>query len=131
MKKILQYILAGGLILFIMASCTGGSSTEEAAVAVETYIQALADRDLNGITNIVCLAWGEQAHLEFDSFSAVTAKVEGLDCQVTSSEGDYALVECQGVIITNDGGEGQEFQLQANHYQTLFEEGKWRMCGYH
>jgi hypothetical protein len=114
-----------------MASCSGGSSTAEAAVAVETYIQALADRDLHSITNTVCLAWGEQAHLEFASFSAVTTKVEGLDCQVTSNEGDYALVKCQGVLITNDGEEDQEIQLQVNHYHTLFEKGKWRMCGYH
>lgn len=131
MKKIILCILANILIGFTLASCSGGSSIDEAAMAVETYIQALAGRDLNGITSIVCLAWGEQAHLEFASFSAVNAKVEGLDCQVTSSEGDYALVKCQGVLITNDGEEDQVIQLQVNHYQTLFEEGKWRMCGYH
>ena len=131
MNKIVLFTQAILLIIFTLASCSGGSSIDEAAMAVETYIRALANRDLNDITSIVCLAWGEQAQLEFNSFSAVTAKVEGLECQVTSSEGDYAVVECQGVLITNDGEDDQEIQLKVNHYQTLFEEGKWRMCGYH
>jgi len=50
---------------------------------------------------------------------------------VVSTEGDYAVVECQGTIIANYGGEDQEFQLQGNRYQTLFEDGEWRMCGYY
>jgi hypothetical protein len=131
MKILLRHTLAGFLILLILASCSGGSSTDEAAVVVESYFQALVDRDLDGIINITCQAWEEQAILEFDSFSAATIRIEGLDCQVTSTEGDYAVVDCQGVIIADNGGEDQEFKLQGNHYQTLFEDGGWRMCGYH
>ena len=132
MKKIIiRTILLNAILLFILAGCSGGTGIDGATVAVEAYFQALADRDINGINNIVCLAWEEQSNLEFDSFSAVTAKVEGLDCQVTSTEGDYAVVECQGTIVANYGGEDQEFQLQDNRYQTLFEDGEWRMCGYY
>ena len=130
-KTIFRTILLNAFLLLILAGCSGGTGIDGATVAVEAYFQALADRDINSINNIVCLAWEEQANLEFDSFSAVTTKVEGLDCQVTSTEGDYAVVECRGVIIANDGGEDQEFQLQGNHYQTLFEDGEWRMCGYY
>ena len=130
-KTIIRIILLNALLLPILAGCSGGTGTDGAAVAVEAYFQALVERDLNGVNNIACLAWEEQANTEFDSFSAVITKVEGLDCQVTSTEGDYAVVECQGVIIANYGGEDQEFQLQGNHYQTLFEDGEWRMCGYY
>lgn len=131
MKKFFRYILPSILIPLIVISCSGGSSTDEAAVAVEVYFQALVDRDRNGVTNIACLAWEEQAHLEFDSFSAVNTKVDGLNCQVTNSEGDYAVVECQGIITANYGSEDQEFELAGNHYQAFFEDGEWRMCGYH
>jgi len=130
-KTIFRTILLNAFLLIILAGCSGGIGTDVAAVAVEAYFQALADRDLNGVKNIVCLAWEEQSNLEFDFFSAVTAKLEGLDCKVTSTEGDYAVVECQGAIIANYGGEDQEFQLQGNRYQTLFENGEWRMCGYY
>lgn len=130
-KTIFRTILLNAFLLLILAGCSSGTGIDGATVAVEAYFQALADRDINGINNIVCLAWEEQSNLEFDSFSAVTAKVEGLDCQVTSTEGDYAVVECQGTIVANYGGEYQEFQLQDNRYQTLFEDGEWRMCGYY
>ena len=130
-KTIFRTILLNAFLLLILAGCSGGTGIDGATVAVEAYFQALADRDINGINNIVCLAWEEQSNLEFDSFSAVTAKVEGLDCQVTSTEGDYAVVECQGTIVAYYGGEYQEFQLQDNRYQTLFEDGEWRMCGYY
>ena len=130
-NPIFRTILINAFLLLILAGCSGGTGTDGAAVAIETYFQALVDRDLNGINNIVCLAWEEQANLEFDSFSAVTTKVEGLDCQITSTEGDYAVIECQGTIIANYGGEDQEFQLQGNRYQSFFEDGQWRMCGYY
>ena len=130
-NTIFRTILVNAILLFILVGCSDGTGTDGAASAVESYFQALVDRDINGVSNIVCLAWEEQANLEFDSFSAVTTKIEGLDCQVTSTEGDYAVVECRGTIIANYGGEDQEFQLQGNRYQTLFEDGEWRMCGYY
>ena len=130
-KTIFRTILLNAFLLLILAGCSGGTGIDGATVAVEAYFQALADRDLNGVNSIVCRAWEEQSNLEFDFFSAVTAKLEGLDCQVTSTEGDYAVVECQGTIVANYGGEDQEFQLQDNRYQTLFEDGEWRMCGYY
>jgi hypothetical protein len=130
-KTIFRTILVNAFLLFVLVGCSGGTSTDGAALAVETYFQALIDRDLNDVSNIVCLAWEEQAYLEFDSYSAVTSKLEGLDCQVTSTEGDYAVVECRGTIIANYGGEDQEFHLQDNRYHTLFEDGEWRMCGFY
>jgi len=130
-KTIFRTILLNVLLILVLSGCSGGIGTDGAAVAVEVYFQALVDRDLNGVTNVTCMAWEEQANLEFDSFSAVTSKIEGLDCQVVSTDGDYAVVECQGVIIANYGDEDQEFQLQGNRYQTFFEDGEWRMCGYY
>ena len=130
-SSILRFFIPLTLLLLSLTNCLGSSSTDEAAKAIETYFHALVNRDLKGINNITCLAWEDQANREFNSFSAVSSKIEDLDCQVTDTDGDYALVECQGKIITNLGGEDQEFELRENHYQTFFEEGAWRMCGYH
>jgi hypothetical protein len=127
---IFRYILLNSLLLLILSACSGSDVTDGATEAVEAYNRALVANDINSATKATCLAWEEQALLEFDSFSATTTEVEGLSCQVSSTEGDYAVVTCQGMIIANYEGGDQEFSLAVNDYQAFFENSEWRMCGY-
>lgn len=120
-------ILIFGFSLFLGA-CTG--STNDAAVnAVETYIQALANKNADQMIAASCAAWEESAQLELDAFVGVETRVENMACQVTGTEGVYTLVTCTGEIVATYGAEDRNFPLDTTAFQVKEEDGEWRVCG--
>lgn len=114
-------------VLFGLAAC---SSQAGPAQAVQTYIEALANKNADELSSLSCASWEEAAQLELDSFEIVETRVEGLACQETGTEGDTHLVQCQGKIIASYNSEDQELDLSAMTYQVVQENGDWRVCGY-
>ena len=114
---------------FVLAGCTS-SSQNGAAKAVEGYLQAVTVQDINKASSLSCADWESSAQLEVDSFSAVTAKLDGLSCQQTGTSGKFTLVTCQGKIVTTYNNENQEINLTGRVYQAVQENSAWRMCGY-
>ncbi len=98
--------------------------------AVETYLTALVNQDVNRLTTASCKAWEEKARLEADSFQAVKAKLDGMVCTKAGDEGASAKVTCTGKIIATYGNEDQEIPLDRRAYLVSQEGGEWRMCGY-
>ena len=122
------------LILFIvftalvLSACA--SNTDKApAQAVEDYLNALVEKDANRLTTLSCGEWEEDALLELDSFQAVTARLEGLACEQTGTDGDTALVLCNGNIVATYNNEDQQLDLSVRTYQVLQEGGEWLVCG--
>ena len=122
------------LILFIvfviltLSACA--SSNESAPVqAVEDYLNALVAKDVNRITTLSCGEWEDDALLEVDSFQAVTARLEGLACEQTGTEGDTALILCKGNIVATYNEEDQQLDLSVRTYQVVQEGGEWLVCG--
>ncbi len=124
------YILIIAVLPFVLAACGGQAVERTAAEPVEAYVRALAAKDADQMFSVSCNAWEEQAQFELDTFVGVETVVEGLACQIAGTAGDYTLVTCQGKIVANYGGENRDFDLAANTYQALQEDGEWRMCGY-
>jgi hypothetical protein len=56
--------------------------------------------------------------------------LKDLDCQETGKDGDITLVRCSGKIEANYGNEILEIDLTRRAFQTVYEAGEWRMCGY-
>jgi hypothetical protein len=122
------------LILFIMftilAVSACASNTDNAPVqAVEDYLNALVEKDANRLTTLSCGEWEEDALLELDSFQAVTARLEGLACEQTGTDGDTALVLCKGNIVASYNNEDQQLDLSVRTYQVVQEGGEWLVCG--
>jgi hypothetical protein len=121
------------LILFItiaslaLAACA--SSTATPAKAVEDYLTALVEKNADRLSTLSCAAWEEDALIELDSFQAVTARLEGLACEQTGTDGDIALVLCNGRIIASYNNEDQELDLSVRTYQVTQEGGDWLVCG--
>jgi hypothetical protein len=128
MKRLTGMILLGLFLLVCLAACT--STEDEAAAAIEAYIQALVDKDGNRLSTLSCAAWESDAKIELDSFGAVTITLEELSCQDDQVVGEYTLVQCTGTIVANYGNEILEINLADQTYQAVFEAGEWRMCGY-
>lgn len=118
----------GVFTILALAGCA--SNNENAPVqAVEDYLTALVEKDANRLTTLSCGEWEEEALLELDSFQAVTARLEGLACEQTGTDGDTALVLCNGSIVATYGDEDQELDLSVRTYQVVQEGGEWLVCG--
>ena len=128
MKRFLGLVILSIILLLSLQACT--SAEEEAASAIESYIQALVDKDGNRLATLSCAAWEADAKIELDSFGAVTVTLEELSCQEEQVAGEFTLVGCTGTIVANYGNEVLEINLADQTYKAAFEGGEWRMCGY-
>jgi hypothetical protein len=123
------------LILFItiaaswLAACGSSNNGSASAKAVEDYLTALVEKDADRIPTLVCGEWEEDALIELDSFQAVTTRLEGLACEQIGTDGDTALVLCNGKIIATYTNEDQEIDLSVRTYQVTQESGNWLVCG--
>ena len=118
------------MVIFANLFLTACASNTNAPVStVENYLNALVEKDANRIPTLVCGAWEDDALIELDSFQAVTARLEGLACEQTGTDGDIALVHCTGSIIASYGTEDQEIDLSVRTYEVAQEGGDWLVCG--
>lgn len=131
MYKIRLVLLLIIIFSLFLAGCAGGNQEQAAAAAVQSYWQAMVDRDLNKVVASSCAAWEAQARTEFNSFSAVTLKLDNVKCQAAGqAAGNTAQVTCSGSIIANYGAEDLTIDIADRTYRVVNEGGEWRMCGY-
>jgi hypothetical protein len=113
----------------LLAACGTSGNDSAPAKAVEDYLTALVEKDADRLSTLSCAAWEEDALIELDSFQAVTTRLEGLACEQTGTDGDTALVLCNGKIIASYNDEDQELDLSVRTYQVTQEGGDWVVCG--
>lgn len=116
------------IIPILLAACT--ANADGAANAVQNYLQALIDQDRERLSNLSCAAWEADALTELESFTAVSVSLQDMSCQEEGADGEATLVACSGKIVANYGNEVLEIDLSERTYQTVYEGGEWRMCGY-
>ena len=128
MRKFFLIVLV--IILSALSLTACASSNDNApAKAVEDYLNALVAKDADRLSTLSCGEWEDDALLELDSFQAVTARLDGLACEQTGTDGDTALVLCNGKIIATYNNEDQELDLSVRTYQVVQEGGEWLVCG--
>jgi hypothetical protein len=133
MSKVRLFLLLASLSLWLLPGCASANNAPAAAAAVQSYWQAMVDRDLNQVVALSCAAWEAQARTEFNSFSAVKLKLDNVACNPVAgqdSSGQAVLVTCSGSIIANYGAEDLTIDIANRTYRAVNEGGDWRMCGY-
>ncbi len=125
MKRTL-FILLSALCLLISACGTSSVGPEK---TVEAYLNALNEKDSTRLSTLSCADWEATALMELDSFMAVSTTLEGLSCAQTGTDGDNALVQCQGKIVASYNGELQSFDLSTRTYIAENSTGEWLVCG--
>ena len=121
-------IIVGLLAITGLTACSGGQDAP--AQAIEAYLQALVEKDSARVVNLSCAAWEADATVEVDSLEAVGARLEGVECASSSTEGDEALVTCTGSLMLTYDGEDRPLELEGRTYSAVRESGDWLMCGY-
>ncbi len=118
------------LVTLVLTACGGDNAGEQAATAVQTYLQALVDKDADTLASVSCADWEDDATLELDSFQAVETRLDNVTCQASGTEGDSTLVQCSGSIIATYNNEDMALDLGARTYVVANEGGEYRVCGY-
>ncbi len=129
-KKIVLFLL---LVPLLLSACTPGNQSSDsspAAKALESYLQALTNKDEATLVSLSCSDWESNALLELDAFQAVDTKLEGLSCQQSGANGGATQVTCQGQIQATYGNEVQSFDLSKRTYNLVQQGGDWLVCGY-
>jgi hypothetical protein len=124
-------LLTGVLLMAVMAlgGCAGGESdTAGAAEAVETYLNAMVEADADTMRQNSCAAWEGDAVNQANSFRGLDARIDGLECTVGETDGDYTLVNCAGELIFIYDGEPAP-PRPLGTYRAIQEGGAWKMCG--
>jgi len=128
LRKYALILLLTILFAIPLAAC-GTSEADAPAKAVQDYLTSLVEKDADRLSTLSCADWEDDALLELDSFQAVTARLDGLACEQTGTDGSTALVLCNGRIIASYNGEDQELDLSIRTYQVVQEGGAWLVCG--
>ena len=130
MKRVLITFIIFLISTLFLSACGSPSNGDESAIAVESYLNALVNKDGTALSTLSCKDWEPTALLELDSFQGVTAKVDNPACAETGKDGDAALVTCQGKIVATYNNEDQDLPLNARTYKVVQEGGEWSVCGY-
>jgi hypothetical protein len=112
----------------ILTACAGRNTQPEQAV--EAYLTAIVEADLDKITTLSCAEWEEDAWLELDSFQGVEVSLVDMQCTQSGTDGDTALVTCTGKFLTSYDGEAMEIDLSTREYELVQQGGEWLVCGY-
>ena len=130
----MKRLIANGLSLWVALTLAGGlaacKSPGTAAGAVQSYLEARVQSNVNQMINLSCPAWEAQARIEASTFQAMQARIEGLTCAENGADGNYTRVACQGKIVTTYQGETREWNLSDHQFKLIQDDGEWRMCGY-
>ena len=113
------------------AGPTASPTPDPAVAVVLAYLNARLTADAEAVVPLVCKAWKSAAVTEAISFRSMNARLEDVACTANGSSGLYTLVGCTGKMVTTYGGETRDWDLSSFVYQTLPEDGVWKMCGYH
>lgn len=129
MRKLTVVLAVVFLFSLILSACapSGDSGPGKAA---EAYLNALVSGDADRMSALSCATWEENALLELDSFMAVEATLEDLACTQSGSDGETALVDCAGKILTTYNEEKTEIDLNTRTYEMARSGGEWLVCGY-
>jgi hypothetical protein len=112
------------------AGPTASPTPDPAVAVVLAYLNARLTADAEAVVPLVCKAWKSAAVTEAISFRSMNARLEDVACTANGSSGLYTLVGCTGKMVTTYGGESRDWDLSSFIYQTLPEDGEWKMCGY-
>jgi hypothetical protein len=117
------------LIVFVLAGCQADKQGG-ASAAIEAYLAARVESDIDRMTLLSCPAWEANARVEATSFQSMDARLDGVSCSVSETDGTTALVACTGQIVTTYQGETRQWTVAEHPYQAVLDDGEWRMCGY-
>lgn len=123
-----RFLLIAISVFVLLTACAPAESAGP-ETAVEAYWNAINEKDSTSLSTLSCANWELDAMMALDAFQAVTTTLEDLECAQTGTEGENAIVTCQGKLVASYDGELQEFDLSLRTYLVENSTGEWLVCG--
>ena len=131
MRKLSRISFLFPILLWLSLMMSGcSSSPPSASGAVESYLEALAAKDLNQMINLSCSDWEADAKLELNSFAADKIRLEEVECMENRQDDEFSVVECTGRIGASYGAEDLVIELEEWTFRVLHQGGETLMCGH-
>jgi hypothetical protein len=128
MRKYTPIMILLFTTVLIISAC--GKASDPAAKVVESYFNALVNKDASALSALSCAEWEPNALLELDSLQAVSTRLENLSCVSGPSDGSTSEVNCQGKILATYNNEDQELDLSVRTYKVVQQGSEYLFCGY-
>lgn len=128
MKTCIKKVIGAILLACLLAACA--PTQTPASRAVESFLQALADKDESLMLSRVCTEYESGALLELDALAQVQTKLKDVSCQQVETDGDAALVTCNGSIASNYGSQFFSYGLTGRTYRVEEDGDHLLVCGY-
>ena len=126
--KIILFAIVWLTLGAILAGCSGDRAL--AAESVETFFQAILEKDETLFRSAVCSDYESVAMMDFSSFAIVETRMENFSCEAEGETNGQVSVRCQGNLQASFGNEVRSFDLSSRIYQVVEENGQWLVCGH-
>lgn len=128
-RSVILKISVALLCLIGLSACTQQQQDTPIA-AVQSYVNARVAADEAKLKALTCKDLESQAETEAASFKSMNAKLDGLTCTQSGTDGNFTVISCQGTITTTYNGESTPRSLAGRNFLTVKEDGQWKVCGY-
>jgi len=126
--KILLLAIIWLTLGLILIGCSGDQAL--AVESVETFFQAILEKDEALFRSAVCSDYASIAMMDFTSFAIVDTRIDNFSCEAEGEVDGQVSVRCQGNLQANFGNEMRSFDLSSRIYQVVQENGQWLVCGH-
>lgn len=127
-KKTFPILIMCLSLAAVLAGCSGAEI--EAAQSVETFFQAILEKDEPLFQSTLCDEYQMIAIMDFYAFSIVETSMENFSCQAEHETGGQIEVRCQGTLHALFGDQIRDFDLSNRIFHVIEEDGKWLVCGH-
>ena len=127
-RKIILFAIVWLTLGAILAGCSGDQAL--AVKSVETFFQAILEKDETLFRSSVCSDYENVAMMDFSSFAIVETRMENFSCESEGETNGQVSVRCQGNLQASFGNEVRSFDLSSRIYQVIEENGQWLVCGH-
>ncbi len=123
--RLLPWLILAG---FALVACS--SDQDAPAKAIQDYLAAKVDSNVDKMTQLSCPDFEFQAQVEATSFASMDAALDNVTCKTSGTDGSFTLVSCAGQIVTTYQGENRTWSVSDHPYRVIEDGGTWLMCGY-
>ena len=116
-------IVASIALALMITACSSSQGAPESVVA--EYLSAMAVQDSDTMVALSTANWETNALIDADSLTNVSTELQGLECEVITSDSASADVVCNGQLQLTYNDEVRAIELNSFTYHLVKVNDAW------